>query len=98
MFDLEHLAGGSPDSIDEPFVRSILDHAPEYRNQMMCPVPGVRATAFLPFASAAVAPPGPLSGVPVVEVPGFHGEISGQPPVSSNVLRFVREVGYRRTA
>lgn len=89
MLDLEHLASGAQETADEPFVRSILDNAPFYRGQMMCPVAGVRTIAFLPYASAAVAPPGPLSDVPVVEVPGLHGEIADAPRVRSDLLRFV---------
>lgn len=90
MLDLQRIAGGPPENIDEPFVRSILGHAPFYRNQMMCPVRGVRTIAFLPFASAAVAPPGPLSDVPVAEIPGLHGQIGDGPPVQGEILRFVR--------
>ena len=90
MFDLQRIAGGSAENIDEPFIRSILGYAPFYRNQMMCPVSRVRTIAFLPFASAAVAPPGPLSDVPVVEIPGLHGQIGEDPGVQAEILRFVR--------
>lgn len=103
MFMLVRLAGGPQVSPDQPFVRSLLDHAPEYRNGMMCPVPGIRSVAFLPFASAAVVPPGPLSDIPVVEVTGFHGSLSSREGIRRDIIGFLgggrapasRAAGYR---
>lgn len=55
--------------------RIAIDHAPFYRDRMMCPVAGVRLLAFLPTASAAVTPPDSGFGIPVVELPGVHGSL-----------------------
>ena len=57
---------------DEPFIRSLLDNAPFYRNQLMCPVPGVRMIAFLPTTTATEAPPCDYTGIPVFQTPGVH--------------------------
>lgn len=90
MFHLERAVGGVSGRPDEPFVRSVIDNAPKYRNHMLCPTPGVRTIAFLPLASAAIAPPGPLADVPVVQKPGLHAGLGRTQQVSADILRFLR--------
>ncbi|MCI4064999.1 hypothetical protein MRQ36_21485 [Micromonospora sp. R77] len=78
IFAVTNLARRTRDDPDEPFVRSILDNAPFYRNGTLCPVPGVLMVAFLPTVTAAEAPPGQYSGIPTFQVPAFHGGVIGQ--------------------
>jgi hypothetical protein len=78
-----------PDSADEPFLRSLMDNAPFFRNEMLCPVPGVRMIAILPTADATAVPPGSLAEIPVVEVTGFHGLLIDRPAVLRTVLAFL---------
>lgn len=80
----------SPDTgPDEPFIRSLLDDAPFYRNQLMCPVPGVRILAFLPTTTAVEAPPGDYTEIPVYQQPGVHGSLLGQTQVQQRLVEFV---------
>lgn len=60
---------------DGGFARSLVSHAQWFRTTMMCPVPGVRVTAFLPTASASVVPPGHGFHVTTVELRGLHGTL-----------------------
>ena len=76
-------------SPDEPFVRSVLADAPFYRNRTLCQVPGVRTIAFLPTVSAAEAPPGEYSQVPVYQLPAFHGGLLGRPGTEVRVVDFL---------
>lgn len=89
MFAVVRATSNSHASPDEPFVRSVLDHAPIYRGRMLCPVPGVRKAAFLPFSGAAVIPPDLADGVPIVELPGLHGALLGEPDVQAKMIRFL---------
>lgn len=84
---------------DEPFLRSVLDDAPLYRNRMLCPVRGVRILAFLPVAGAVVVPSGPVSAVPAVELPGLHAGLLGRADVQRRIRRFLagHEVAGRST-
>ncbi|MFF9408162.1 esterase/lipase family protein [Streptomyces anandii] len=75
---LSRLKTGSTVSADEPFVRSVMNNGPWYRNMMLCPVPGTRVVAFLPTASAAAVPPGHLSDVTTIEVEALHGTLSAR--------------------
>jgi hypothetical protein len=90
MLDLLHDSGSPPISTKEPFVRSIVDDAPLYRNLMLCPAPGVRSVAFLSLAAATVAPPGPLADIPVVEMPGIHASLEGRADVRRLLVPFLR--------
>lgn len=78
-----------PDSADEPFLRSLMDDAPLYRNQMLCPVPGVRMIAILPTADATAIPPGSIAEIEVIEVAGFHGLLIDRPALLRIVIRFL---------
>jgi hypothetical protein len=86
---LVRLTDDSGISPDEPFVRSILDNAPLYRDRMLCPVPGVRMIAFVPTAEGSVIPPGLRPGIPVLEVPGVHAGLGGRAEIQANVQRFL---------
>jgi hypothetical protein len=88
MFALLRDSGSPPVSIHEPFVRSMIRNAPLYRNHMLCPTPGIRSIAFLSLAAATVAPPGPLSDIPVVEMPGVHASLIHNPRARAEAIRF----------
>jgi hypothetical protein len=78
-------------SPDEPFVRSILDNAPAYRGTMLCAVPGLRVIAFVPFSEALVSPPQRFGAdIPVVELPGLHAGLLGEPDVQAHIVAFLR--------
>ncbi|GAB3819674.1 alpha/beta fold hydrolase [Micromonospora zhanjiangensis] len=89
IFALVNLISGARDSPDEPFVRSLLDNAPFYRYQVLCPIPGVRVIAFLPTVSAAETPPGPYTNVAVYQVPALHGGLLGRPTVHDKLIEFL---------
>ncbi|MEU1811793.1 esterase/lipase family protein [Micromonospora aurantiaca (nom. illeg.)] len=89
VFSLIDLAGGPGKSPDEPFIRSLIDDAPFYRSQMMCPVPGVRMVAFLPITTAAEAPPGEYTGIPVYQLLGVHGYLLDQSHVRDILVTFL---------
>ncbi|MGB2571728.1 hypothetical protein ACPFP2_25230 [Micromonospora citrea] len=76
-------------SPDEPFVRSVMVEAPFYRNRILCPVPGIRMMAFLPLVSAAEAPSGEYSRIPVVEVPALHGGLLNRRAIHERAMRFL---------
>ncbi|MEV0426229.1 hypothetical protein [Micromonospora sp. NPDC050495] len=89
IFWLANLGREVKDDPDEPFVRSILVNAPFYRNRTLCPVAGVRTVAFLPTVSAAEAPPGEYSQVPVFQLPTFHSGIIGRQVAEDRVVDFL---------
>ncbi|MGK5444369.1 hypothetical protein ACSNN7_21470 [Micromonospora sp. URMC 105] len=89
MFWLAGLPLTAEDEPDSPFVRSVLINAPFYRNRTLCPVAGVRMIAFLPTVSAAEAPPGEYSRIPVYQQPAFHGGLVGDPAVEDRVVAFL---------
>jgi hypothetical protein len=89
MFALANIPREVRDRPDEPFIRSILANAPFYRNRALCPIAGVRMIAFLPTVSAAEAPPGEYSRIPVVQVPAFHGGLIGQEVAEERVIDFL---------
>jgi hypothetical protein len=74
---------------DEPFLRSLMDNGPFYRFETMCPVPGVRMIAFLPTVSAAEAPPGDYTKIPVYQQPAFHGGLLSEPVVNDRIVEFL---------
>ncbi|MEV4758720.1 hypothetical protein AB0J86_26950 [Micromonospora sp. NPDC049559] len=79
-----------PDSADEPFLRSLIDGAPFYRNETLCPVPGVRMIAFLASSDYLVVPPAMYAQIPILEVAGLHGTLLYQRRVSERVVDFIR--------
>lgn len=89
IFWLVNLVSGAPNGPDEPFIRSLLDDAPFYRNQLMCPVPGVRMVAFLPITTAAESPPGEYSRIPVFQLPGAHAKLLAGDVVRDNLIAFL---------
>ena len=79
-----------PNSADEPFIRSLTDNAPLFRNnRMLCPVRGVKTIAFLPTLDAAAVPPGVRAKVPVVQIPAPHGLLIQQPAAKQRVVQFL---------
>ncbi|MCM0676107.1 hypothetical protein NCC78_15620 [Micromonospora phytophila] len=74
---------------DEPFIRSVIVEAPFYRNRILCPVPQVRMIAFLPLVSAAEAPPGEYSRIPVVEVAALHGDLLARREIHEQAVDFL---------
>ncbi|TDC44330.1 hypothetical protein E1166_00035 [Micromonospora sp. KC213] len=78
---------GAPlrDDPEEPFIRSLLDEAPFYRNEMLCPVRGVRLIAILPLNDAIAVPAELNAEIPVVEVAGLHGQLLRQRRVLATV-------------
>ncbi|RGC68905.1 hypothetical protein C5N14_11460 [Micromonospora sp. MW-13] len=89
IFGLVSLATGPGDGPDQPFIRSLLDDAPFYRNHLMCPVPGVRIVAFLPTTTAAEAPPGEYTRIPVFQLPGVHGGLLNRSLVQDRLVNFL---------
>ncbi|MFB9234693.1 hypothetical protein ACFFWC_03955 [Plantactinospora siamensis] len=89
IFGAVNLMTGGHDSADEPFVRSLLENAPFYRYQTLCPVPGVRVVAFLPTVSAAETPPGPYTNIPTFVTPGLHGGLLGRPAIHDRADDFL---------
>lgn len=89
MFAVVRATSGTHTNPDEPFVRSVVRHAPFYRTSMLCPVPGVRTIAFVPFTEAAVTPPDNVMGVPVIELPGLHAGLLGEPNVQRRIVAFL---------
>ena len=81
--------GGPPISPDEPFARSLLDDAVLYRNQMLCPVPGIRMVAFVPLADATVVPPDGYAHIPVVGLLDVHGGMLPRADVQRELLAFL---------
>jgi hypothetical protein len=79
----------TPITADEPFVRSLLEQAPRFRNEMLCPVPGVRMLAFLPGADATTIPPGHYRGIPATDLPTLHGGMVGFPDQEKRLVDFL---------
>ncbi|OZV80227.1 hypothetical protein CA850_15155 [Micromonospora echinospora] len=95
LYTLANLGSETDDRPDEPFVRSLLEGAPFYRFQTMCPIPGVRVVAFLPTVTAAESTPGPFTQIPVVEVPSLHVELLDQRMVHDKVIDFLAGANLR---
>ncbi|TDC32447.1 hypothetical protein [Micromonospora sp. KC213] len=96
IFWLANLPQEHKDVPDSPFVRSLLAEAPFYRNRTLCPVAGVRMIAFLPTVSAAEAPPGEYSQIPVYEQPALHGGVVGGQIAGDRVTDFLAGGPVRR--
>ncbi|WP_182359977.1 hypothetical protein [Tomitella gaofuii] len=75
---------------DEPFVRSIVDHGPFFRNTMLCPAPGVRSIIFMPNVAGAVVPPDTASHIPISVLPGLHATLLGEKGVDTRIATFLR--------
>lgn len=86
LFGLSNIFSEHPNTPDDPFVRSLMANAPFYRNRTMCPVPGVRMIAFLPTITAAEAPPGEYTKIPVFQAPAFHGGLIGRQLVQVRIV------------
>jgi hypothetical protein len=75
---------------DIPFVRSLLTHAPRYRDQALCPAPGVRSYMFVPVEEAVMVGPGPLARIPWVALPGWHATLLRRGAVQQDVRRLLK--------
>lgn len=89
LLAIMNLTSSAKDNPDEPFVRSLLENAPFYRNRTLCPVPGVRMIAFVPTVTAAEAPPGEYTRIPVFQLPAFHGGVLGRPVIQHRLVGFL---------
>lgn len=89
LFALLSVASSEPETPDVPVVRSLLDDAPFYRNQVLCPIPGVRMVAFVPTDTATVVPPGGHSHIPVLQMPSFHGGLIHRPVAHRQLVGFL---------
>ena len=92
IFTVLGVASRLPNSVDEPFIRSLLDNAPLFRGkQMLCPVTGVRMIAFVPTLDAAANPPGLHADIPVVNVVGLHGLLIDKPLAQQRLVTFLNQ-------
>ncbi len=83
------LTGGLPNSPDEPFLRSLLDNAPMFREkELLCPVEGVEIIALLPTLDASANPPGLRPEISVVEIPAAHGLLIDNPKARQRIIDF----------
>ena len=99
VFALKGRASSVPDNADEPFLRSLLDTAPLYRNELLCPVPGVRLMAFVPVSETLAIPPGNYAQIPLVQVPAVHGMLIDNEAVVDRLMQFLEEKdGFGTTA
>ncbi|MEV4493813.1 hypothetical protein AB0K04_27350 [Micromonospora coxensis] len=90
-FRLMNMIGVSNGDADQPFFRSLIDNAPFYRNQLLCPVPGVRTVAFLPTTTAAEAPPGEYSDIPVIQMLGVHGTLLDRAQLQDRLIALLSD-------
>ena len=71
------LSTAFPVSVQTPLLRSMVWDAPILRGRMLCPVPGVAQSAFIPLVNAIAEPPPVNSGIPLTVLPTVHGNVSG---------------------
>ncbi|TDB75428.1 hypothetical protein [Micromonospora sp. KC723] len=81
--------GPLPDDVDQPFLRSLLDNAPLFRNELLCPVPGVRMMALLPTIDTLALPPPGLPDIPLIEVGAIHAPLINRPAVQKIIGAFL---------
>lgn len=70
-----------------PFLRSLVDGAPLYRDQTMCPIPGVRTFLFFPLEGALTVYRGPLARTDWTTLPAFHGNLLEDAQVQQEVAK-----------
>jgi hypothetical protein len=90
VFGLAGIGTKDAENPDEPFLRSLMDNTPFFRTRGLCPEPGVRMVAFLPTVTAIELPPGTYSGIPVRQLPAFHGGLLGRPSVQAELVQFLQ--------
>lgn len=74
---------------DMPFLRSLVDRAPAYRDHTLCLFPGVRTYLLLPLEGALTVYRGPISRIGWTAFPGFHASLLDGPEtqqIVANVL------------
>ncbi|MGY1709601.1 hypothetical protein ACI8AC_08830 [Geodermatophilus sp. SYSU D00758] len=72
---------------DIPFLRSLVEDAPLYRDQTLCPVPGVRNYLLLPLEAALTAYRGPLFRIEWAALPAFHASLSDDAGVQETIAQ-----------
>ncbi|MFJ8579940.1 hypothetical protein [Micromonospora sp. NPDC093277] len=82
-------SSGLPISIDEPLIHSLLANPQRYRDQMFCPVPGVRTVAFVTLSDALADRPGNRLDVPFILVVGVHGDAFDRSRVQRDLVAFL---------
>jgi len=82
-------SSGLPISTDEPLIHSLLGNPQRYRDQMFCPVPGVRMMAFVTLSDALADRPGNPLGVPFVLVVAVHGDDFDRSRVQRELVAFL---------
>ncbi|MEU5725637.1 hypothetical protein ABZ783_27955 [Micromonospora sp. NPDC047738] len=82
-------SSGLPISTDEPLIHSLLGNPQRYRDQMFCPVPGVRTVAFVTLSDALADRPGNPLGVPFVLVVALHGDAFDRSRVQQGLVAFL---------
>lgn len=65
---------------DTPFLRSLVDDAPLYRNSTLCPPAHVRARLLVPLEGAITVYRGPVARTPFTSFPGIHASLLGDQP------------------
>jgi hypothetical protein len=78
-------------SPDSPFVRSVIDHAPELRDLLSCRKSGVSQLALFPLADAVSSPHPSAVEIRDSVVPAFHGGLLGDTTVRHSVALALRE-------
>lgn len=81
---------------DMPFLRSMVDHAPLYRDHTLCPPPGVRAYVLEPLEGALEAYRGPLIRIPWTTFPGYHASLLSGPHTQQIVAEVLHGKPHRR--
>ncbi|MFC7547241.1 serine aminopeptidase domain-containing protein [Plantactinospora sp. GCM10030261] len=89
LFAVSNQVSKVKDDPDDGFVRSLLEEAPFWRNETLCPVWGVRMIAFIPTITAAEAPPLEYARIPVYQLPAFHGGLLGRPVVQDRIFSYL---------
>jgi hypothetical protein len=90
LLRLVGVVGNLDASADGPFVRSVVDDAAALRGSTMCPAPGVRVVAFVPFEGALTVYGRPISRIPWTAVPGYHATLLGNATVQHDVAVLIR--------
>ena len=52
--------------------------------------------AFVPTSTAGEAPPGEYTGIPVFQLPAFHGGLIGKPLVEDRIVDFLRGESFEK--
>ncbi len=75
---------------DVPFLRSLVANAALYRDQALCPVPGVTNHMFVPLEAALTVYRGPYTDTPWTALPAFHAGLVGDLGVQKEIAQVLR--------